>query len=160
MKNLAVLLKYIAPYKWSAVRNIVYNLLSALFALLSYTLAIPFLKILFDRVEIAANPGPFHLSASYLSAFGKYYLSQFISVHGQTGALVLVVIIVIIASFFKNGFIFLAYNSMSFIRASTVRDLRWNLYGKFLRLPLSYFTEARKGEVMKALVNRAKSSGS
>jgi subfamily B ATP-binding cassette protein MsbA len=153
MKNLKVLLKYIAPYKWSAIRNIIYNILSALFALLSYTLAIPFLKILFDRVEQVANPGPFQLSASYLSAFGKYYLSQMITAHGQTGALILVVIVVIIASLFKNGFIFMAFNSMAFLRAVTVRDLRRNLYHKFLKLPLSYFTEARKGDVMTRISN-------
>jgi subfamily B ATP-binding cassette protein MsbA len=153
MKNLRVLLKYLAPYKWSAFRNILYNLLGALFALVSYTLVIPFLKILFDRVEQVANPGPFQLSVSYLTTFTRFYLSDFIGKHGQSGALVLVVFVVIIASLFKNGFIFLAYNSMAYIRANTVRDMRRNLYHKFLRLPLSYFTEARKGDVMTRISN-------
>ncbi len=153
MKNLKVLLRYLKPYKWSAVRNITYNILSALFALVSFTLVIPFLKILFDRVPTVAHPGAFHLSASYLSDFSKYYLSELISKQGQSGALIMVVIVVIVASLFKNGFIFLAYNSMAFIRASTVRDLRRNLYHKFLRLPLSFFTEARKGDVMTRISN-------
>jgi subfamily B ATP-binding cassette protein MsbA len=153
MRNLKVLLRYLTPYKWSAVRNIIYNILSALFALISFTLVIPFLKILFDRVPTMEHPGAFHLSTKYLSAFGKYYLSDLISTHGQSGALIMVVIVVIIASLFKNGFIFLAYNSMAFIRASTVRDLRRNLYHKFLRLPLSFFTEARKGDVMTRISN-------
>jgi ATP-binding cassette, subfamily B, bacterial MsbA len=153
MKNLRVLLKYFAPYKWSAIRNIIYNLLSALFALLSYTLAIPFLKILFDRVDKVAHPGEFHLSVSYLSTFSRYFLSELIDKHGQSGALIMVVCVVIVASLFKNGFIFLAYSSMSYIRASTVRDLRRNLYHKFLRLPLSFFTEARKGDVMTRISN-------
>jgi subfamily B ATP-binding cassette protein MsbA len=153
MKNLRVLLRYLTPYKWSAVRNIIYNILSALFALISFTLVIPFLKILFDRVPEMSHPGPFHLTASYLSAFGKYYLSDLIATHGQSGALIMVVIVVIVASFFKNGFIFLAYNSMAFIRASTVKDLRRNLYHKILRLPLSFFTEARKGDVMTRISN-------
>ena len=56
----------------------------------------------------------------------------------------LVVVIVIVASFFKNGFIFLANNSMAYIRASTVRDLRRKLYHKILRLPLSFFTDAQE----------------
>ena len=153
MKNLRVLLRYLKPYKWSAVRNIIYNILSAFFALVSFTLVIPFLKILFDRVPTEVNPGAFHLSANYLSAFGKYYLSDLIVRHGQSGALIMVVIVVIVASLFKNGFIFLAYNSMAFIRASTVRDLRRNLYHKFLSLPLSFFTEARKGDVMTRISN-------
>ena len=61
--------------------------------------------------------------------------------------------IVIGASFFKNGFIFLANNSMAFIRASTVRDLRRKLYDKVLKLPLSFFTDARKGDVMTRISN-------
>ncbi len=153
MKNLKVLLRYLTPYKWSAVRNITYNILSAIFALVSFTLVIPFLKILFDRVPTVAHPGTFHLSVSYLSDFSQYYLSELISKQGQSGALIMVVIVVIVASLFKNGFIFLAYNSMAFIRASTVRDLRRNLYHKFLRLPLSFFTEARKGDVMTRISN-------
>jgi subfamily B ATP-binding cassette protein MsbA len=153
MKNLRVLLRYLAPYKWSAIRNVVYNILSALFALFSFTLVIPFLNILFDRVEKVTNPGDFQLSVSYLSAFGKYILSDIITKHGQVGALILVVVVVTVASLLKNGFTFLAYNSMAFIRASTVRDLRRNLYHKFLRLPLSYFTEARKGDVMTRISN-------
>lgn len=153
MKNVRLLLKYFTPYKWSAVKSIIYNILSALFALLSYTLAIPFLKILFDRVEIVNNPGAFQLSASYLGEFSRYYLSAFIEKNGQAGALILVVLIVIGASFFKNGFIFLANNSIAFIRASTVRDLRKKLYHKILRLPLSFFSDARKGDVMTRISN-------
>jgi len=153
MNNVRLLLKYFAPYRWSAIRNILYNILSALFALLSYTLAIPFLKILFDRVENVTHPGDFQLTTEYLGAFSKYYLYAFIDKHGQEGALLLVVLIVIVASFFKNGFIFLANNSMAFIRASTVRDLRRKLYHKVLRLPLSFFSDARKGDVMTRISN-------
>jgi len=153
MKNVRLLLKYFAPYRWSAVRNIVYNILSAVFALISYTLVIPFLNILFNRVEAVSNPGDFQFSADFISRFFKYYLSAFIDKNGQTGALLLVVMIVIGASFFKNGFIFLANNSMAFIRASTVRDLRRKLYHKVLRLPLSFFTDARKGDVMTRISN-------
>jgi subfamily B ATP-binding cassette protein MsbA len=127
--------------------------MSALFSLLSFTLVIPFLNILFNRVPEVSHPGNFEMSMSYLSNFGRYYLSEFIATHGQSGALVLVVIIVIVASLFKNGFIFLAYSSMSYIRASTVRDIRRNMYHKLLRLPLSFFTEARKGDVMTRISN-------
>ena len=147
------MLKYFAPYRWSAIRSILYNILSAAFALGSYTLMIPFLKILFNRVDTAPDPGSFHLTLKYLDAFSKYFLNEFIGKHGQAGALMLVVCIVIVASFFKNGFIFMANNSMAFIRASTVRDLRKKLYNKVLRLPLSFFTDARKGDVMTRISN-------
>lgn len=153
MKNIRLLLKYFAPYRWSASRNILYNILSAVFALGTYTLVIPFLNILFDRVEVVTHPGDFQLNADYIGTFFKYYLAAFIDKHGQAGALLLVVMIVIGASLFKNGFLFLANNSMAFIRASTVRDLRRKLYHKVLRLPLSFFTDARKGDVMARISN-------
>jgi ATP-binding cassette, subfamily B, bacterial MsbA len=153
MKNIRLLLKYFAPYKWSAVRNIGYNILSALFALVSYTLVIPFLKILFDRVPVVKSPGEFQFSLSYITDFTRYFLSAFIEKHGQSGAVMLVIMIVITASLFKNGFIFMANNSMAYIRSNTVRDLRRNMYHKVLRLPLSFFTDARKGDVMTRISN-------
>jgi ATP-binding cassette, subfamily B, bacterial MsbA len=153
MKNIRLLLKYFSPYKWSAVRNIGYNMLSALFALVSYTLVIPFLKILFDRVPVVKSPGEFQFSLSYITDFTRYFLSAFIEKHGQSGAVMLVIMIVITASLFKNGFIFMANNSMAYIRSNTVRDLRRNMYHKVLRLPLSFFTDARKGDVMTRISN-------
>ena len=122
MINIKLLLKFFAPYYGSAIRNIIYNILSAVFALISYTLVIPFLNILFNRVEIVTAPGGFRFSSDYFGTFIKYYFSEFIDKHGQIATLLLVVIIVIVASFFKNGFIFLANNSMAYLRASTVRD--------------------------------------
>ena len=153
MNKARLLLKYIAPYKWSAFKNVIYNILSAIFALVSYTLVIPFLKILFDNVEVVTDPGAFQLNLDYLGAFSKYYLSEFIATYGKTGALLLVSLIVVIASLFKNSFIFLANNSMAYIRSCTVRDLRKKMYDKVLRLPLSFFTDARKGDVMTRISN-------
>jgi subfamily B ATP-binding cassette protein MsbA len=153
MNKAKLLLKYIEPYKWSAARNIFYNILSAIFALVSYTLVVPFLKILFNTVEIVPDPGRFQLNLDYLGTAGKYYLYAFIDKHGEIGALMLVCLIVVIASLFKNGFIFLANNCMAYIRACTVRDLRKKMYNKVLRLPLSFFTDARKGDVMTRISN-------
>ncbi len=153
MNKARLLLKYIQPYKWSAVKNIIYNILSAVFALVSYTLVIPFLKILFNHVETIQSPGEFQFSTDYLATFSKYYLYSFINRNGEVGALLLVILIVIIASLFKNGFIFLANNCMAYIRACTVRDLRKKMYFKVLKLPLSFFTDARKGDVMTRISN-------
>jgi len=153
MNKISLLLKYIAPYKRPAVNSILFNMLSALFALISYTLAIPFLNILFNRLERVPDPGEFQLTFDYLVQFFKFYLVEFIDKKGQVGALMLVSIIFITASLFKNGFIFLANNSLAYIRASTVRDLRKKMYDKVLKLSLSYFTDARKGDIMTRISN-------
>ena len=153
MKNIRLLLKYFAPYQWSAIRSILYNILGGLFALVSFSLVVPFLTILFDQIEDVSDPGAFHLTADYIEQFSRYYLSMFIEANGKSGALMLVVFIVVAASLFKNTFIFLANNSIAFIRACTVRDLRRKLYDKFLKLPISFFTDARKGDVMTRISN-------
>ena len=146
-------MKYISPYKWMAVKGVTFNILSAFFALFSYTLAVPFLSVLFSRVEVVPSPGEFQMSISYFTAFSKYYLSQLIVNNGKEGALMMVSIAFIIASLLKNGFIFLANNTMAYVRASTVRDLRKKMYDKVLRLPLSFFTESRKGDIMTRISN-------
>ncbi|MCX6300683.1 MAG: hypothetical protein NTW82_00715 [Bacteroidia bacterium] len=87
MNKIRLLLKYISPYKRPAFSSILFNMLSALFALVSYSLAIPFLNILFNRVESVHNPGEFHLTIEYLSQFFTYFLSMFIEEKGQVGAL-------------------------------------------------------------------------
>lgn len=153
MNNIRLLIKYIAPYKWSAIKNILYNILSAIFALFTFTLIKPFLTVLFSRVGSVVDPGPFQFNSEYIGAFTNYSLSFFIDKYGQSGALLLAVLVVTAASLFKNGFIFLANNCMALIRSSTVRDLRRKLYDKILRLPLSFFTDARKGDVMTRISN-------
>ncbi len=153
MNKARLLLKYIAPYKWSAIRSTLYNMLSAVFALATYTLVIPFLKILFNRVEELPDPGSFRPTLEYLGSAGKYYLYSFIDRNGEAKTLFLVCLVVIVASLFKNGFVFLANNSLAYIRSCTVRDLRKKMYDKILRLPLSFFTDARKGDVMTRISN-------
>ncbi|HOF19785.1 MAG TPA: ABC transporter transmembrane domain-containing protein, partial [Bacteroidales bacterium] len=153
MNKIKLLLKYIAPYKWQAFNSVVFNILSAVFALVSYTLAIPFLKIMFNRVDVLQHPGDFQLSIDYFNSASRYFLSLFIDRHGQAGALLIVSVVFVIASLLKNGFIFLANNSMAYIRSYTVRDLRKKMFDKVLKLPLSYFSDARKGDLMTRISN-------
>jgi ATP-binding cassette, subfamily B, bacterial MsbA len=153
MKNARLLLKFFAPYRWSAIMTIIYNILSALFGLLTFALIKPFLEVLFMKIDAISDPGSFQFTSDYISKFTNYYLSVFIQKQGQSGALMLVVLIVIGASFFKNTFVFLSNNRIAFIRSCTVRDIRKKLYNKILSLPLSFFTDSRKGDVMTRISN-------
>jgi len=153
MEKIKLMLKYIAPYKWYAVKSVLYNVLSAVFSLFSLTLIIPFLNILFKTAEVVPAPGDFSLSIEYLDNLIKYFFSQFIATNGPAKGLLIVSCAYVLAAFFKNGFIFLANNTMAYIRASTVRDLRKKMYQKILKLPLSFFTDARKGDLMTRISN-------
>ena len=153
MKSIRILMQYLKPYKWLAVQNMGYNILSAFFALFTYTLIVPFLQILFKRVETVPDPGPFSLSASYMKDWANWFFSSSIERYGEMRTLLMVVIIFAIASFIKNLLVFLANNCMASLRAGTVRDVRNRIYDKILRLPLSYFSEARKGDLMTRVSN-------
>lgn len=153
MKSIRILLQYLRPYKWLAVQNMGYNILSAFFALFTYTLIVPFLQILFKRVEMVPDPGPFSLTASYIKDWANWFFSSSIERFGEMRTLLMVVIIFAVASFIKNLLVFLANNCMASLRAGTVRDVRNRIYDKILKLPLSYFSEARKGDLMTRVSN-------
>jgi len=153
MKSLRILFQYLKPYKWLALKNILYNVLSAFFALFTFTLVIPFLQILFNRVEPAPDPGAFSFSAEWIKNYTSWLFSGSIEQYGPARTLVFVLFIFAFTSFMKNLLVFLANNCMAGIRAGTVRDVRRRLYDKVLRLPLSFFTEARKGDIMTRMSN-------
>ncbi len=148
MKRFKVLLSFLLPYKWFAGQNIIFNILSALFALFTYSLIGPFIKILFSQVSAPAHPGSFHLSKDWFEGILNYYITTYVDKSGPAAALIGVSLLVIGASLFKNVFIFLANNALAYLRAGTTRDMRKKLYDKVLRLPMSYFSESRKGDII------------
>ena len=153
MKSIKILLQYLRPYKWLAVQNMGYNILSAFFALFTFTLIVPFLQILFSRIGEAPHPGEFVFSMKYLGDWANWFFASAIENHGEMKTLLIVCFIFAIASFIKNLMIFLANNCMASLRAGTVRDVRKRVYDKILKLPLSYFSEARKGDLMTRVSN-------
>jgi subfamily B ATP-binding cassette protein MsbA len=142
------LLNYVRPYKWYVVQNVVYNILGAFFALFSFAMVIPFLRVIFENQPLVLEPMEFHLSTKYMMHTLNYYMGQIMGTHDVAGALILVSLLVVIFSLLKNGFIFAANHVLAPIRAFLVRDIRNDIYRKVLKLPLSFYTEARKGDVI------------
>jgi subfamily B ATP-binding cassette protein MsbA len=148
MKRFLRLLHYLFPYKWFVVQNVVFNILGAFFALFSFAMVIPFLRVLFNNQPVILEPAPFALNTDYFMHTLNYFMSRIMTSHGKSGALVLVSLLVVGFSLLKNGFLFTANNALAPIRAFVVRDMRKDIYRKVLKLPLSYYTEARKGDVI------------
>lgn len=153
MKSIKILVQYLRPYKWLAVQNMGFNILSAFFALFTFTLIVPFLQILFSRIGESPHPGPFSFTMKYFSDLADWFFSSQIAQHGEMRTLLVVVILFAFASFLKNLLVFLANNCMASLRAGTVKDVRKRVYSKILRLPLSYFSDARKGDLMTRVSN-------
>jgi len=124
-------------------------------------MVIPFLRILFDKQEKVAELMPFAIKTEVLQHNFNYYISQVIENHGPSTALLLVSIFVVVMALFKTGFGFLANYTVTSARTGVVRDIRKRVYNKILRLPMSYFSDSRKGDIMSRVgmdVNEIESS--
>ncbi len=148
MKRFLSIVGYVKPYWFFAVLNILFNILSAFFALFSFVMAIPFLRILFNNQEMVTTAVPFEMNTQALQHNFNFFLSRIIMDKGTTSALLLVSGMVVIMALLKTGFKFLANYYITPVRVGVVRDIRNKVYRKILRLPMSYFSESRKGDVM------------
>lgn len=153
MKNFLEIARQILNYWQYALLNIIFNVMSAFFSLFSFMMAIPFLRILFNTQDLVSERIPLTLSLESVQNNLNYYLGQIITTQGEGAALLTVSLLVIVMSVLKNGFKYLANYYVTPARTGVIRDIRNQVYRKILKLPLSYFTDARKGDVMSRVSN-------
>jgi len=156
MKNLKKIWKYIKPYKWNAFGNIIFNILQIIFSLSALVLLIPFLNILFNQQEAVTVLPEFNYSLDSLNAMFNYYVSDLIETSGKQKALLFVSIIVVTVILFKNAFLYFANYFMAPLRNGIVKDIRNKIYSKILVLPLSYYSDERKGDIISRVSNDVK----
>lgn len=145
---LKLLRRFIPPYKKELILNVFYNILSAVFGAFSFGLLIPALEILFGSKELVTNQVPWGFSLDSLLNNFNFYISKVIAQYGHERALVYIGFFIIIMVFLKVLFTYLSNYEMIEIRNGVVRDIRILIYKKILRLPLGYFSEERKGDIM------------
>lgn len=120
---------------------------SVVFSLFSLTMIIPFLNILFNQ-EQEYTKVPWSFSVKTLLNNLNFTIAEYIHDHGKVAALTFICGLVVLMFFLKNLFRYLAMYFVSPIRNGVVRDIRNQLYEKILVLPLTYFSEERKGDIM------------
>ncbi|WP_321343338.1 ABC transporter ATP-binding protein [uncultured Draconibacterium sp.] len=140
--------RFVPPYRWKVVMNIIYNILGALFGTFSFAMLIPALDILFQTKELVTEKADWAFTADSITTNVNYYISSFIIEHGQQDALLLIGLILVIATLFKVGFTYLADFVLIALRNGVVYDIRSLIYKKIIDLPLGYFSEERKGDIM------------
>ena len=147
MKDFFRILKYVNPYLGFAGLNIFFNILNILFSLVSITMIIPFLGLLFGTQQKVYNP--IDLGFSAISVKENFYalITNIIDDKGQVEALVFICILILVMFFCRNLCRYLALYFLSPIRNGVVCDLRNDLNKKIISLPISYFTEKRKGDI-------------
>lgn len=153
MKKFYKIFKFILPYKWKAVASIVSNLFAAFFGLFTLTLIVPFLNILFERIPMVEIKPDFALNAEAIKDFFYYFITNQIQLHGKPTALLLVISLVVITSLFKNIFAYLSLWYLAPIRIGVLRDIRNALYKKILELPLGYYSDEKKGDIISKMTS-------
>ncbi len=115
-------------------------------------MVIPFLNVLFGQQQVYEKVAWTFSVKAALTNF-NYFLSQYIIDHGKIPALTYICVLIVILFFLKNLFRYLAMYFISPIRNGVVRDLRNKMYNKILFLPLTYFSEERKGDLMSRMTS-------
>lgn len=159
MPFITLIRRFVPPYKRYMALNILFNLLSTILSLFSFAAIIPVLRILFGLTavdvqwtEMSAVNG---LQETIAALRGNMYflLNEQIALHGASYVLLLLGLFLVGMTGLKCGAAWLANYYMVPIRTGVLRDLRQQLYDKVLSLPMGYFTEARRGDVISRMTN-------
>lgn len=152
MNYFTKIIKYAKPYRKYGFLNIFFNILYALFSTLSFLVLMPLLQVIFNPEKaVKITQKPVYKGIAKAMDFFKEYLGYIIhQVAGEdkSKALMIVIGLVIFTFFFKNIFNYLAMYFITFLRNGVLKDIRNDLYKKIVQLPISYFSEKRKGDIM------------
>ena len=147
-----VINRFVPPYKHYLVWSVVFNILSAVLNIFSFMAIIPILQILFqtggNNVPQSLMPWSWDNLKEAFSNNANYYVGQLIQDIGPTTTLLVIGIFLAFMTFLKTGAYFLSSATIIPIRTGVVRDIRNQLYRKITSLPLGFFSEERKGDII------------
>ncbi|KAA6331081.1 Lipid A export ATP-binding/permease protein MsbA [termite gut metagenome] len=147
-----VLRRFVPPYKKFLILNIVFNILSGILNVFSFVLIKPILEILFklketDYIFIPWNDSTVNVKDIVVNN-AYYYITDLVHQYGESTTLLILGLFLAVMTLFKTGCYFLSSALLVPIRTGIVRDIRIRLYKKILSLPLGFFSEERKGDII------------
>ena len=149
---LSVLRRFVPPYKKYLVLSVIFNILSAVLNIFSFAALIPILQILFQTSDAATATSLMAWDWTNIQAVlmnnMNYYVNGLIAEWGQTTTLLFIGLFLAATTFLKTGAYFLSAATIIPIRTGVVRDIRNQLYEKITSLPLGFFSEERKGDII------------
>ena len=153
MKDLLRVFIYIKSYWGFAGLNILFNLLYICFSFFSISLVIPFISILFGLVKPITVAPVLSFNTTSIINYFYYTIGVFMKIKGPIFALIFVSVLFVVFSLLKNTFRYFAMFFLAPIRNGIIRDLRNDIYHRLLILPLSYYSEQRKGDIMSRITS-------
>ena len=149
MKDFFQILKFTKPYYLHAVLNVIFNILTVIFSLVSLTMAIPFLGLLFGTIKVEnIKPEGLSLTPESLKDNFYYEINTIIKTGEKEDALLFICGLIIITFLLRNLFRYLSLYYLTPIRNGVVHDLRSKLHKKVISLPIGFFTEKRRGNII------------
>lgn len=155
---LRIIGRFVPPYKKYMVLNIVFNILSAILNLFSFALIIPILNILFKIGDTTYTYREWTFDASSWESWKAlpevlkdnffWYVTDMIQTQGGSMTLIMLGLFLVVMTFLKVATMYMAFFTMIPIRTGVVRDIRNQINRKITRLPLSFFSEERKGDII------------
>lgn len=155
MKIYFKLLAFAKPYSRFVPKYAVLAILAVVFGLLNFTLLIPLLNVIFEKVEVTqevAKPD-FALNLEYAKNMFNYYFNQIFKLYGQSGALKFVCGVIVVSVFLANVFKYWSQRVLTNMRTYVVKNIRESLFKKITQLHVGYFQDQRKGDLMSSLSN-------
>ena len=150
-KNLLKIIPFVKQYKPRVFLNITFNILYALFNVISFVALVPLLEVLFKETDKVYKK-PVYTSIFEMDSYGKdllyYNITKLSENDGPEYALLLAVSLIIISFLLKNLFGYLANTQLMHLKNNILRDMRMAMYQKIIKLPVSYFSEKKKGDIM------------
>lgn len=148
---LQVIRRFVGPYKQYLAGSVILNILSAVFNIFSFTLIIPILKMIFNLESEVYTFIPWDSGASFKEMLLNniyYYMSSLITTFGPSMTLLLLGLFLGVMTALKTGCYFGSSAVMIPMRTGIVRDIRVQVYNKVLSLPLGFFSQERKGDII------------
>lgn len=153
MKKYSRLFRYLSSLKINILLYIIFTILSVAFSIVSLGMLVPFLDLIFHPEKKVYTLPEGNLNSANLLETLSYYITRIIDEHSIVYALGAICGVIIIAIFLKNLFLYLTYYVLSPMRNQIMTRLRNDLYNKILQLPIGYFTEQRKGDIISRMTN-------
>jgi len=145
------IMRFAIPYKRYAFLNIFFNILYALFSGLAFMSLIPMMQVLFDPEDIKVTEKPIYTGITNIKDYAENSLNYFITnVAGTDKMQALIIVICLVLGLFilKNLFSYFAMYFITFLRNGVLKDIRNTLYDKITELPISFYSEKRKGDTI------------
>ncbi|GAB6120349.1 ABC transporter ATP-binding protein [Dysgonomonas termitidis] len=149
---ISLIRRFVPPYKRQVALNIFFNILSAFLNIFSFALIVPILQILFKVNDKVYEYIPMNSSSIFnfkiLENNAYYYLSQTMDTHSGAAVLIILGLILVVMTILKTGTTYLSAYFITDVRTGVVRDIRKQINDKVLSLPLGFFSNERKGDIM------------